>query len=336
MTIRDLLKDAASANAELKLNELKSWCQIAQNKQMLKTVSFDSTSSFDDQMNRAFSLISHKEAVDVLKTIQSELLNLIKDVYYSAFIKSEFFYKNLIGLNKKKDPNTRSKQQPEADSSKSKMKKSKSDLLNNTDSATNLDANHLSTSSYPADDLCDYANDESSLISSFQEQEQDSDNENDTDDFYRNAELNNNEKDYDDNNEQESGDLLSPDQEPNLTTRQSRPNQVRFDLINDIIKDEFLLDSSLSRISNVSDETTFDLKLRQYSKDEDDEQDENDQEQADEMAMNCLSNLRICIDEIEELVDKSNSKTCLVFVIQVRDVSAKCSKILCCWSNGFF
>lgn len=56
--------------------------------------------------------------------------------------------------------------------------------------------------------------------------------------------------------------------------------------------------------------------LNQADEDED-EDDENENLSNREPILKNLNNLRICIDEIEEVTDKSN-KSCFVFVIQVK------------------
>ena len=79
---------------------------------------------------------------------------------------------------------------------------------------------------------------------------------------------------------------------------------IRLDLMNEI-KDEITDEQALSASKSKCNE-------------QDEEDDEEDEIEGDESTVDNvnLANLRICIDEIEELTDKSN-KTCYVFVIQV-------------------
>ena len=85
--------------------------------------------------------------------------------------------------------------------------------------------------------------------------------------------------------------------------------EVRLDLINEI-KDEIFDNSSMNSFNELK---SNDFKIQ----DEEDDEEEKDLENEKNPNYNInLNNLRICIDDIEELVDKSN-KTCHVFVIQV-------------------
>ena len=79
---------------------------------------------------------------------------------------------------------------------------------------------------------------------------------------------------------------------------------IRLDLINEI-KDEILDDPNSVNVATAANPKTVD----------EDEEELDTQEEIDAIDVS-LNNLRICIDDIEELTDKSN-KTCFVFVIQV-------------------
>lgn len=84
---------------------------------------------------------------------------------------------------------------------------------------------------------------------------------------------------------------------------------MRLDLMNEI-KDE-IFDDSFKNNDTTSDN---------YIAEEEEDDDENDDQDYESEVENInLNNLRICIDEIEELSDKSN-KTCYVFVIQVWNI----------------
>ena len=80
---------------------------------------------------------------------------------------------------------------------------------------------------------------------------------------------------------------------------------MRLDLMNEI-KDE------------IFDEKLDSQSIAEVDK-EDEEDNEDDEEQNDYDTVN-LNTLKVCIDEIEELTDKSN-KQCYVFVIQVWNIS---------------
>ena len=79
---------------------------------------------------------------------------------------------------------------------------------------------------------------------------------------------------------------------------------MRLDLMNEI-KDEILDESNQS-----------DSKSTNYVYENEDEEEDDDDDMHQNDDIENLNNLKICIDEIEELVDKSN-KPCYVFVIQV-------------------
>ncbi len=158
-----------------------------------------------------------------------------------------------------------------------------------------------------------------SLFSSFQEDDdQDDEDLDENEEYYEHFEQKEKDslKDDEDDDDEEYGEYHVKDD--NLF--QNLGSEVRIDLINDI-KGEFLENDSNSPFlkkngiekKNVA---SFSELKYSYSKDEDEEEEENEAHDKNTEAMSNLSNLRICIDEIEELVDKSN-KTCFVFVIQV-------------------
>lgn len=82
---------------------------------------------------------------------------------------------------------------------------------------------------------------------------------------------------------------------------------MRLDLMNEI-KDEILDEAS-----------RLDSQSTNYSHLNEDEEDEENEMQQDDIDVENLNNLKICIDEIEEVVDKSN-KPCYVFLIQVWNI----------------
>ena len=263
------------------------------------------------------------------------------------------FYKNLIGLNKKSNPAKKSSSLKSA-SLKGSMHSKKADT--NPDEAHSLESSSkagqaMSTSSI--EDFESYANtnDErsenydhldpgcvllhtqsqlnESLSSNFVEEEDQDDDEDadDAEDYYDNSEQNKPKGGEnileEDNDDDEDADETSP--LPENSSMNKSGCEVRLDLINDI-KSEFLeheigasFTSGYGSNIGLNDQRLATGELKpQYSKDEDDDDEEHDEYDKSTEAMSCLNNLRICIDEIEELVDKSN-KTCFVFVIQVEN-----------------
>jgi hypothetical protein len=243
----------------------------------------------------------------------------------------------VIGLNKKstiksknfKDPSTLQKSNTQL------AQKSKTDFSNELkvplqDSLDYKIPKRTSNTSLVIEDF-DYTNNTSENFEaldrfnkyqfndSIDEDDQDEEDIDENEEYYENFELNKmklSEKDDDDDDDKEDETQAQPN-----NSFQNSGCEVRIDLINDI-KGEFLeTDSSTQFLNNSSSNfeqknltSQTDLKYN-YSKDEEDEEDDEEYDKNTE-AMSNLSNLRICIDEIEELVDKSN-KTCFVFVIQV-------------------
>lgn len=108
----------------------------------------------------------------------------------------------------------------------------------------------------------------------------------------------------DDNDENEYCDLDKLNQIEDSEDKKSN-RLMRLDLMNEI-KDE------------IFDEKLDSQSIAEVDK-EDEEDNEDDEEQNDYDTVN-LNTLKVCIDEIEELTDKSN-KQCYVFVIQVWNIS---------------
>jgi len=210
-------------------------------------------------------LIMVKATDLVLFGQQHKPYNLIKDIFYTSFIKSEFMYKNLIGL-RKIDPKLNLKK------NKTSSEKDNTSMKSGSLNAFDLE-NETDTDLYE-EDVTSYSCTRNSIL----EAANDSLNEEMDDEFDEEA-LNMN-------------DL-------NKSTR-----SIRLDLMNEI-KDE------------ITDEQALSASKSKYNE-QDEEDDEEDEIEGDESTVDNvnLANLRICIDEIEELTDKSN-KTCYVFVIQV-------------------
>ncbi|RNA09819.1 sorting nexin-14 isoform X1, partial [Brachionus plicatilis] len=252
----DISKSENNPNFNTQIVEIKNWCQM--NKNLLKTLAFDHKENFDQKMDAFISEIESASDKNNLKSkfkeIHDALYDIIKYCYYDQFIKSEFMYKNFMGMRKiyanwsnrkKKDKNLDNRS--ETDSSSLFLDENEGEELS-------LNENHFS-------------NDKVDLI----------------------EEINEDEFDQLDFNTIED-ELIKPSP------------QVRLDLINEI-KDEF-------------NDKDFSVE-KSSDKDEDEEVDSD----SDENKIN-LSNLRIAIDQIEELVDKSN-KTCFVFIIQIWAVDPK-------------
>ena len=164
-----------------------------------------------------------------------------------------------------------------------------------------------------------------SLSSHFQEDDdQDEEEIDENDEYYENFEQNKikfSEKVIVKDDDDEDGEEFDENYVKPENSFHNSGCEVRIDLINDIkgefLENEsnssFLINSSNGEQKNLTSPSN--LKYG-YSKDEDEEEEENEDYGKNTEAMSNLSNLRICIDEIEELVDKSN-KICFVFVIQV-------------------
>ncbi len=268
------------------------------------------------------------------QSIFAELTNLLKDIYYSSFIKSEFvrftliqflkskickkkilfdeqMYKNLIGLNK---VNT-SKANPGKISLKKKQ----------------LDAETRSENSILIEDYFGMGGTNSASVYNAN----DGDNEDEAE-YYNSGEPGTGMFKYDDEDDEdyENFDMRREDLAlgPNETLNVKVGSDIRLDLI-DEINDEFVNDD-VSPTSLVTDKTSasqtnldkFSADLiRAYSQDEDEDDGDYYKDDSLNSASNQinLNNLQIAIDDIEELVDKSNNKTCCVFVIKVWNLEAK-------------
>ena len=135
----------------------------------------------------------------------------------------------------------------------------------------------------------------------------------------------------DDDDDYESFDIA--EKEDSHSTAKNEANavkagcDVRMDLINEI-NDEFLVEDSVAdkTLGNSLVQSNMIMSSEKYSADfrssihDDDEEDDYYKDDSLDSATNHinLNNLRIAIDEIEELVDKSNNnKMCFVFVLKI-------------------
>ncbi len=136
------------------------------------------------------------------------------------------------------------------------------------------------------------------------ENDQEMDN---NDDFYQ---ANLNENDDDDDEDDDDDYNFDATGESFLDETDETNRSIRLDLMNEI-KDEIFEDSFKYDSNNI---------LNEENKDEDDDDDDEDDYEYESQVENInLNNLRIWIDEIEEVLDKSN-KTCFVFVMQVWNI----------------
>jgi hypothetical protein len=124
--------------------------------------------------------------------------------------------------------------------------------------------------------------------------------------------------DYGDEDDEDEEDIVD-ELTRNINELNKTSSSVRLDLINEI-KDEFLDDSATG--GNVSNDNSLNDAHKEVNSENDEEDDNEDNEDffSEEKTVN-LNNMRICIDEIEELTDKAN-KTCFVFVVQVWDLQS--------------
>ena len=69
---------------------------------MLDVISYNSEMTYSQIMDQVLlnEELSDKEIVHSFKDIQEDIFNLMKDIYYTSFIKSDFMYRNMIGLKK--------------------------------------------------------------------------------------------------------------------------------------------------------------------------------------------------------------------------------------------
>ena len=72
LTKDDLLKlydenATDTSNLDKQLDELKRWCQMTANKQMLSTITFNSQTTFNDQIKRVICNDDLKNALGCLK-----------------------------------------------------------------------------------------------------------------------------------------------------------------------------------------------------------------------------------------------------------------------------
>jgi hypothetical protein len=212
-------------------------------------------------------------------------------------------YKNLIGLNRRTSPRLNNKN--------SNNKKS-NDYIN---SETRSDKDSCSLSI-----IEDYFNDLDEDVVDYM-------NETNTSAFYSTRDSNapntheSKKNEDDDNDDEDEYDTFgfqndNPDDSNDSISRSGC--EVRLDLINEI-KDEFLDDdiNSVNKSNfSANDKSSLIDFVNQESNDEDEESNDEEEDDNDNVNNVNLNNLRICIDEIQELVDKSN-KTCYVFIIEV-------------------
>lgn len=250
---------------------------------MLDVISFNSEMTYAQVMQSVLFQEGQQQTLDILiqdlKNIQEEIFNLIKDVYYTAFIKSDFMYKNMIGLKKL---------QPKSAKKSGKASAAECSSLN----SANL--NLIETRS------------EQGLIF-------DQDMEQDFDDLGFSGSTSQAAYSHTGKSADDTTDSLNEDADleygeeylESLQTEENKSKQreIRLDLINEI-KDE-IFDDAQAVAGTQKNEEEEDID------DEDDEQEEG----LETIDVN-LNNLRVCIDEIEEVTDKANKK-CFVFVIQV-------------------
>lgn len=118
-----------------------------------------------------------------------------------------------------------------------------------------------------------------------------------------------------DDDEEENEDLEDTDLD--YSSSSAKPSsEVRLDLINEI-NDEFL-DEDILVVDGKSSGTGGENVLSRFDDEEDDDKDDYYMSDDDDSGNINLTNFRILIDNIDEVIDKSNNnKTCYVFVIQV-------------------
>jgi hypothetical protein len=136
---------------------------------------------------------------------------------------------------------------------------------------------------------------------------------------------------YDDEDDEEYDNFDTTPGALNETLNVKASSDIRLDLINEI-NDEFMDDdgSPVAENKTTANQATSEDKFsadfnRAYSHDEDEDDGDYYKDDSLNSASNeiNLNNLQIAIDEIEELVDKSNNKTCSVLVIKVWNLEAK-------------
>ncbi|CAF0709444.1 unnamed protein product [Brachionus calyciflorus] len=262
-----------SPNINSQVEELRNWCES--NKKLLENIWFNHEKTYLE-MTENFITVSNlveerENSKKILKELQDVLYDFIKDAYYIQFIKSEFMYKNLIGLNK-----------IAYNRSQYTANRKKKDRNNDNRSE---DGNSLLLDDYETDELSLNEN-HFGINKNEQINEINEDEEDDLESFELNS--------FEDDSVKPSAD-------------------VRLDLINEI-NDEFSDANDLIINQNETSNKTLE------NEEDEEDYDETDQESQHEEIN--LNNLRIAIDEIEELVDKSN-KTCHVFIIQVWSIDSK-------------
>lgn len=300
------LSSASSTGSQIQ--ELKIWCQNSSNKQTLLAISYSAEESFHQVIYNA--LFGHQandyspnETFKTLNKIHEEIYNLIKEIYYPLFTKSEFMCKNILGLNKL-TPRTKSNRFSESNSLSSVNFN-----IAEARSENNLQFDQEMVNKY----FIKYFNDYKYLFLFI---------------LFKNY-FTKNPKEMEHDNE----DLDYPTTHPNLTNRavDDATDSINEE-IDDYPEEEFNEDTSelekskqqqairLDLINEIKDEILDDTTSGAVTAEHQDalEEDEVDYAQEEEIEPNDLnlSNLRILIDDIEELTDKSN-KTCFVFAIQV-------------------
>ncbi len=247
-----------SSSSANQIEELKTWCQNPKNNQTLCTIAYNSEKNLLQMINETLFKESTETDEDdkykALEKIHDEIYSLIKEIYYSSFIKSDFMYKNLMGLNKL---------MPKI---KASVRNSETTSLNSMNQAEVRSENNLVF-----------------------DQDLDQDYEDFTGQIYKNL--------------NDTIDSLNDDEEQEDDVNDL---QIRLDLMNEI-KDEIMEDKIETRLC-------AEAKENDDFEEEDDEKDVQDEPEGNDLN---LSNLRMCVDDIEELKDKSN-KNCFVFVIQVK------------------
>lgn len=209
-------------------------------------------------------------------------------------------YKNLIGLQKL-NAKSNAKNSQNAKKLERANEIDQNDVKSESSSMLLID-DFNSNNDFELDEFNEYLN-ENSYLSNYKDQQgENEDNENDDEDEIDNFDPKN---DFNDSSQTKPGGY-----------------EYRLDLINEI-NDELLGDD---RMVINDDLKSLEAPKEVYDDEEDEEEDDEDDDENSNVENINLNNLRISIDEVKELVDKSN-KTCNVFVIQVWNLQIKPSQI---------
>jgi hypothetical protein len=256
--------------------ELEIWSNDPFNKKILNILIYENGLNY---YNKLASLISEASSVDSfqikteLTQINNKLFNLIKETYYSTFIKSDYVYKYLIGLNKNQSIKSTSQ------SSFTQNNDKQDQIKNNSPSKQSTPIEHPSETTAATSNESNFRIDLMNEIN-YEFFDEDTTSVNNNNNNNENKKINTDQDDNDVNHNK-----YEDDEDENDDNNNNNDND------NDDDNDNY----------NQND-------AEPEPKDDDDDYTTN----------NTLLNhhLRVCIDEIEELKDKSN-KLCYVFVIQV-------------------